>query len=458
MKRLMKSSLAVAFALASGQVAALGLGPIQVRSGLNQPLLAEIPVTTDTPAEANDLKVDLASAEDFQRVGLNRTRVGIPIDFAVGSNGRGQTVIKLTTKDAVREPFLDFLIEVNWGKGKLLREYTVLLDPPVTAPAVVATTRPVAKPVAAPAPAPAEQRPVAKPTPVEARPAVVPSEPVAAKPAPAPAPAPAPRPAPAPAAKPAAAPAAAAAGQYGPVERGQTLSAIAREVANGTDVNQLMLALLKANPNAFYKDNINALKAGTVLRVPSDDEVRAANSIKDATALVREQNQAWRDSAGQPALVTHTGAPAVSEAVAPGKPAAVAKSEHLALVPPQAGKGGESGSDHAGSGKDGGDATRSELARTKETLANRDQEANELKSRVKQLEEINDKGQHLLSLKDSEIADLQNRLKELQAAKAAAAAPAAATTAVAAKPPEAAAAPPPEVKPAAEMAANAAKS
>ena len=400
----MKSSLAVALALATGQVAALGLGPIQVKSGLNQPLVAEIAVTTDSPAEANDLRVDLASAEDFERVGLNRTRVGIPIDFAVGSNGRGQTVIKLTTKDAVREPFLDFLIEVNWAKGKLLREYTVLLDPPVTAPAVVATSRPVA------AAAPVEARAVAKPKPVEAKPVLAPSEPaVAAKPAPAPA-------APAPAGK-AAAPATAA-GQYGPVGRGETLSAIARDldIGDGADLNQVMLALLKANPNAFYRGNINALKAGAVLRIPSADEIRNAGSLRDAAAAVREQTQSWRE-ASQPALATKAGAPTVTENKAAAKPAAAAGTEHLALVPPQSGKSNESASDHGGSGKDGADG-RAELTRTKETLANSQQESTELKSRVKQLEDINDKGQKLLSLKDSEIADLQNKLKTLQAAKA----------------------------------------
>ena len=434
MKRLMKSSLAVALALATGQVAALGLGPIQVKSGLNQPLVAEIAVTTDSPAEANDLRVDLASAEDFERVGLNRTRVGIPIDFAVGSNGRGQTVIKLTTKDAVREPFLDFLIEVNWAKGKLLREYTVLLDPPLTAPAVVVTSKPVA------APAPIEARPVVKPKPVEAKPALAPSEPpVAAKPAPAPAPAQA--------SKPAAAPATAA-GQYGPVGRGETLSAIARDldIADGADLNQVMLALLKANPSAFYRSNINALKAGAVLRIPSADEIRSAGSLRDAAATVREQTQSWRE-ASQPALATNAGAPAVTENKAPAKPAAAAGTEHLALVPPQSGKSNESGSDHGGSGKDGADG-RAELARTKETLATSQQESTELKSRVKQLEDINDKGQRLLSLKDSEIADLQNKLKALQAAKAPE--PAAAASV---KPADAA----PAVQPAADAAASAAK-
>ncbi len=187
MKGLVKTSLATALALATGQAMALGLGPIQVRSGLNQPLVAEIPVLADTPAEANELRVDLASAEDFQRVGLSRGRVGVPLEFSISSNGKGQSVIKVTTKEIVREPFLDFLIEVNWSKGKLLREYTVLLDPPVTAPAVVTTSKPAAHPVApaaverpaAPAPAPAETRPIA------ASPAPAPAAPAASSAAPA---------------------------------------------------------------------------------------------------------------------------------------------------------------------------------------------------------------------------------------------------------------------------------
>ena len=112
-----KLSLAVALALAGASNAfALGLGAIQVKSGLNQPLNAEIAVITDSPAEAAGLNVSLAKAEDFQRVGLDRARVTIPIDFEVITTGRNP-VIRLTTKDPVREPFLDFLVEANWAKA-----------------------------------------------------------------------------------------------------------------------------------------------------------------------------------------------------------------------------------------------------------------------------------------------------------------------------------------------------
>src|SRR5262249_57004921 len=176
MKAPVKLSLAIALALASGSAFALGLGAIQVRSGLNQPLDAEIPVITESAAEANALTVDMASSEDFERIGLNKARVGVAIEMAVGTNAKGQTVIKLSTKEPVREPLLDFLLVANWSKGKLLREYTVLLDPPITAPAKsTATVAPLAeKPVA-----------VAKPL-TETKPATPPPPPKPVRPEPKP--------------------------------------------------------------------------------------------------------------------------------------------------------------------------------------------------------------------------------------------------------------------------------
>ncbi|WP_425478083.1 type IV pilus assembly protein FimV, partial [Mizugakiibacter sediminis] len=155
MKRSYKLPTAIAFALALGstQALALGLGQIQVKSALNQPLVAEIPVIVDSPAEAAGLQVGLASEEDFSRIGLSRGSLNVPIDFAVGTDAEGRTVIRVTSKDAVRDPYLDFLIQVNWAKGRLLREYTVLLDP-VTAPgrAVAATPTRSAAPTTRAAP------------------------------------------------------------------------------------------------------------------------------------------------------------------------------------------------------------------------------------------------------------------------------------------------------------------
>jgi pilus assembly protein FimV len=411
-----KLSLAIALALLGGGHAfALGLGAIQVKSALNQPLNAEIQVIADSPAEAAGLNVSLAKAEDFQRVGLDRARVSIPIDFEVITTGRNP-VIRLTTKDPVREPFLDFLVEANWAKGRVLREYTVLLDPPVMAPALRGSTATVAPAhEAAPAPSTKLESPPPKAKPA---PHVKPPKAVAqSKPAPASKPAapPPPKPAPAPAAT-----RTASAGDYGPVAEGETLSEIARATKDeNTDTNAMMLALLQANPNAFYKDNINALKRGAILRIPSHDDVKAAGNMAAAAAAVREQNQSWTSGnvpVSKPTLVAKTGEPKSTSAPTT-KPAAPSKpNEHLALIPPASAKGGQTSADQPGpaSGTGNSSGARGDLARTKESLASREQEVGELKSRVKELEDINTKDQRLLTMKQSELADLQNKLKELE--------------------------------------------
>jgi pilus assembly protein FimV len=424
MKGSTKLAAAIALALIGGNAFALGLGTIQVKSKLNQPLDAEIQVLAENAADTAGLDVKLATAEDFQRVGLDRGRVAIPIDFTVSTNSRGQSVVKVTSKDPVREPLLDFLVEVNWSKGKLLREYTVLLDPPVMAP-----TRTAAAPVpvreAPPAPAEKLAAEPAQPKPKPA-PKVKPPHPVAEakpeKPAATPAP---PKP------KPTPAPHAAAAGEYGPVADGETLTEIARSTRpdDATNLNEMMLALLKNNPNAFYKDNINALKRGAILRIPSRDEIKANGPLAEAAAAVHEQNQAWSNKTpvAKPTVVSKTGAPKQAPQPPAAKPAPAKPGEHLALVPPAAGKGGQGASDHPGtaSGTAGGTETKAEVARVKEALASREQEVSELKSRVKDLEKINSDDQRLLTLKTNEIADLQKKLKELEAKAAAAPATAA---------------------------------
>lgn len=429
MKRPLQLPLAIALALGGTHAMALGLGPVHVKSKLNQPLDAEIPVIQGTAGEAEGLLVSLAAAEDFDRIGISRSHLTIPLEFSVGKGANGQPVIRVTSKEPVRDSYLDFLVEANWPKGRLLREYTVLLDPPVTAPARSAPTAvaaaPVTPPAAKPAPAPKPEK-----------------EKVVAEKAPAPAPvAREPKPAPA------AAPRRVVEGEYGPTKEGETLSGIARATRadSSTNIDQMMLALLKNNPNAFYKDNINALKRGAILRVPSADEVKAIASASEAAAQVRSQIEDWQGGRAAPTRVASTAAPAASpapvkEARAPSKASTAAAGkkgdEHLELVPPKAGKDSIAMADQPGSGagsaSSGGSELKRELARTKEALTARDQETGELKSRVKELEDLRSKNDRLITLKDSEIADLQQKLKELQD-KAAKPAPASsATTTVAA--------------------------
>jgi len=432
MKRPLQLPLAIALALGGTNALALGLGPVHVNSKLNQPLDAEIPVLQGGPGEAEGLLVNLAAAEDFDRIGLNRSRLNVPLEFSLGKNSRGEPIIKVTSKEPVRDSFLDFLVEANWPKGRLLREYTILLDPPVTAPATARTT------TTSPMPASPGTVTLSKRERPAERPAVAaaPAAPRASTP------------------KPAAAPAATAKvadGQYGPVEAGQTLSEVAHSVGDGRNVNQMMLALWKSNPNAFYKDNINALKRGAILRIPSADEVKAIGSATEAASQVQSQVEDWRGGRASPTLVADAGSKPSASPAAPPKKASGAtagttppksSSERLELVPPKAGKDSIAMADRPGGGGAGSAAAtelKSELARAKEALTARDQETGELKSRVKELEDLKGKNDRLIGLKDSEIAELQQKLKQLQdgkptgmASKTPATSPATAATAAAA--------------------------
>ncbi|MEP6882300.1 MAG: FimV/HubP family polar landmark protein [Dokdonella sp.] len=421
MKRPLQLSLAIALALGATNAFALGLGVIQVQSGLNQPLVAEIPIIQGSPGEADGLIVQLASPEDFERVGMNRSTIGVPVEFSIGKNARGEPVIKVTSKEIVREPFLGMLLEANWPKGRLLREYTVLLDPPVMAPAVKGSSAVV---VAAKEP----ERMATQPLPT--------SKPTPAKPAPIAATQPSAAP-PKPTAKPTPAPRAATGNEYGPVAAGETLGEIARSTRpdETISVNQMMLALLKSNPNAFFKENINALKRGAVLRIPSADEIAASGSARDAAAAVRSQIDDWRGTmSSSPTLVADTtSAPSTSASSKSTR----TPGERLALVPPREGKADQSSLDNPGGGGragGSGDAvSKAEMARVREALTSKEQESGELKSRVKDLEDIKGKNEKLITLQSTELAELRDKLKQLKDDESKAAVAAAAASAASAK-------------------------
>ncbi len=419
-------AIALLFGLGSPNAWALGLGGISVKSGLNEPLVAEIVVNEGTPDEAEGLIAKLASAQDFSRVGLDLSGVSVPLAFDVVEDGDGRTTIRVTSESPVREPFLSFLVDVTWPKGRLLREYTVLLDPPVVAPAVIGS-RTVVEPVreAAPLPAPEplppslSDAPAAAPVDAAAEaPAATPAEAPAAD---APLPAsgatadPASEPAPSEPAPSAAVVAPSGPGEYGPVAAGETLWEVASAARPGADItlNQMMLAIVRANPDAFVGGNANQLRRGAVLRIPSAADARAI-AVADAAAEIAAQNEAWQASRA-PTLVADGGAAApAGRAPAPG---ASRDDSRLELVPPRSGnRSTGTGVDRPGTA--GGTDTaqiRADLARTREQLASREQEAVELRSRVRELERIQSDQDRLVTLKDSEIATLQRQLAEAQA-------------------------------------------
>ena len=464
--RYLKLSVAMGLALGSSQVMALGLGQMQVKSGLNQPLVAEIPIFAAMPGEVDNLNIRLASPEAFERVGLERPNyLTANLTFSVGKNARGQNVVLVTSSGKFVEPLLSFLIEADWGRGSVTKEYTALIDPPYIAKAVVrpmqapavavAPTQyvpppePTLPPIvlkpepepAAPEPAPvvAEQAPaplVFEPAPEQVAeappPAQVPAEPepMAAQPAapvyypPEPAPS---QPEPTPANT----------GAYGPVTPGKTLWSIAEEVRPDASVTikQMMVALLRANPDAFEGENVNKLKRGSVLRIPARDEATILSS-EQAAALVAEQSgslRAQRQPVPQPTeTVAETAPEPVAEPVAPApvvtkpkpvtkpaaaKPAVASKPKaRLEIVPPvgkaTTAKAAQSGASSAA----GGAELRAELTQAREDIAARDSEISELKSRVTDLESQNTDTQKLIEMKDSQLKALQDQLGKQQSA------------------------------------------
>jgi len=128
--RKLATAAAVSLALASGGVFGLGLGDIEMRSALNQPMNAEIRLTAVKPGDLDGMIVQLASQDAFARAGIERSQEVIDLKFSVDSSS-GAPVIRISSRRPIVEPFLNFLLEVEWSQGRMVREYTVLLDPPV---------------------------------------------------------------------------------------------------------------------------------------------------------------------------------------------------------------------------------------------------------------------------------------------------------------------------------------
>ncbi len=377
---------------ATSHVFAIGLGDIEIRSMLNEPLDAVIQLTSASKQELDELKVAIAPRESFQKMGIPRTTILDDIKFSVQQPPGGLPVIRVTTRQPVREPFLDFLIEASWSKGHLLRQYTLLVDPPVTMPAAP----------------PAQRAPV--------RQAPSPSLEV--------------RQAPSPARVPVAAPvtasrvpaASANVDKYGPVKRNETLWEIAKRVRPDSDISmqQMMIALLRANPDAFTANNINNLKAGATLQIPRRDEILAM----DKAAAIREasrQYAEWQQGRGtKQAAAAETAAETATEQPPQATPGTAStttdtREARLQLVAPDE----ETIKGSAAPGMpEGGAATQApesqellqQLAIASEEAEAGRAQSEELQSRVGNLEEQVADMQRLIELKDAELANLQNRL------------------------------------------------
>jgi pilus assembly protein FimV len=371
---------------------ALGLGDLKLDSYLNEPLRAEVSLLDTANLHEDQIRIRLATREDFDKLGVERAYFLTSIKFEVRLDESGRGRVILTSEDPVLEPYLDFIVEARWPTGRLLREYTVLVDPPVfdeSAQVVSATQRVIEVegeqvPASAPAKKKSETAVQTTGTRVDVResdlgPGEMPRREFGSDAAERPAPG----------------------GRY-MIRRDDTLWEIAQQArSGGASVHQTMLEIQRLNPDAFLDGNINRIKAGYIIYLPTSDDMGARDQAA-ALAEVRQQNEDWR--AGR-----------ASEGVAAG-PALRITADSETADREDAGDTGEAG-DAAGAGAAGdyvpGGAAAEDLEKAELARA-------ELEERLVAMEQQVETLERIVNLKDEQIAALQGALAESGAEDAAA--------------------------------------
>jgi pilus assembly protein FimV len=451
----LRLALAAVFATLPMIAQAAGLGRLSVQSFLGQPLRAEIEIVALQPGEEASLEARLASGNAFAQAGIEFSPALVGMQFAIQKRS-GRPYLQVTTRQPVNEPFLDMLVELRWESGLLVREYTVLLDPPEYRAPKVAAAPQVPAPVAA-SRAPGEPAPsaMAKPAPALPEPSVVSAPVRSAVPAvPAPAATEAPTTPIAEAARPAPAieerpitPAPAPLeekpmAQTVEVRKGDTLGAIARQYRpDGVTFNQMLIALQRANEDAFIRNNVNLVRAGRILNIPEADAI-AAVDVADANRLVAAQHSDFAEYSGRLAA-------AVAKAPAAGEPAASSAAGPItpkAAEPTPAEAKDQLRLSKADAKKPGAPAAR---AAREDDLAARERALQEAQSRVSDLEKNVSDLQKLLEMRNQQLAELEKKAAAKPAPQ-----PAPTVAAKAPEPPKAAPAPQaakaPEASPAAQ--------
>ncbi len=449
------AALAVACFLALGDAFALGLGKLRVKSALDQPLAAEIELTSVQEAELETLKAGLSAREDFIRANVDRPEFLGALKFEIVTDAE-RPLIKITTEQAAREPFLHFLITIEWAGGELIREYTALLDPPTYAldiPASVSSPRVVgeAQPEAVAEAQPEEPEAVAEAQPEqpEAVAEAQPEQPEAVDEAVM---------SPAPPADEATAMASAPAtsgvrsGEYGPTQKGDTLWSIASKLDVGdAEINifQIMIALLRENPDAFVNFNINRLKVGQILKLDNISTVTEITKPEASTVYTAhlEEWQAYKiqiAQASQIALVPAATSEAPQDTDAAGAVSTAAEKESMAqqaataeakpdegpaqvaettgteatetdvlrIVRATVDETAEQSTEQTAglrAAEAEAQALKSQIQLLEETLTSRELENKELRERVALLESQVEKTNRLIELQSEQMAQLQQR-------------------------------------------------
>lgn len=380
-----KLYLVILLALAPTFVNALGLGNIDLNSALNEPFDARIQLLSPTADELDSLKIGLADNEAFARAKVDRPFILSKLKFAIRrSPDDGPDYIRVFSKDPIREPFLNFLVEVSWSNGRLFREYTVLLDPPLYDPNSRASeftqvSEPSSEVVTIDDP---DHKVVyADEFKQAGRATYTPNVKYTG-------------------------------GDYGPTSGSDTLWSIASAMRpdSSVSVNQMMLALLRTNPEAFLNQNINGLKRGQILRMPNGSEINALTNA-EALADVQSQYAAWdgirdnlsSDVSERPAVSSVPESSDVTSDEASDETVAESEAELKLVAAEDTGEATQQVSSvDSGTGEALVLAQESIQALTHENL--------ELKDQLQESEALLEDLKRLLSLKDDELAALQEQM------------------------------------------------
>lgn len=359
-------ALACSAALGMPQTSqALGLGQIETRSYLNQPLDASVMLQSSAADNLDSLSIRLANEQAFKRAGIPRPYELTQLKFKLERDRQGQPYIRISTPRPINEPFLSFLLEIEWDRGRLLREYTILLDPPMLMTSQPLVSRPVVS-----------QPEVGDRRSVEVRERE-----------------------------------AAAAGTYR-VHRNDTLWKIARD--NRPDaslsINSMMMALFEDNPQAFINNNINRLKAGSELHLPAAERVMRIDPASAQREVARQERPS------KPVATTPS-----SSSVSAKEPAGASR---LNLLPPEeetvvveepvTATGAEPATEEALDIRSAAqiEVLTEELGIAQEISEARQIEVDQLNRRLESLEEQTAKMERLLTLKNEELTELKNALAQ----------------------------------------------
>lgn len=359
MKRTLLSTLVITSTLGlSANVFALGMGELELKSTLNQPLQAEIELTNIADLTEWEIKPSLASDGDFDRAGVEKIFFLSDIDFEVKGNR-----IVLSSDKTVTEPFLNFLVQVNWPSGRVLREYTLLLDPPVFDEQIqpLASQEPSQR-VESQAVVAAEVQPANRWESEDAAP-----------------------------------------GTY-KVQPNDTLWEIAINTRPSRQVSpqQMMLAIQDSNPGAFISGNINRLKTHQVLRIPNQQQMAARNDSQAVNEVMRQNRELQSAGAQIDATANAAQTNKAEQLTDGGELKLLSKQNNVAE---SAGASGDSESGIAGSGRQ--EDIQNDLAIALESLDTSSLENEDLKARLSSLEEQIATLQRLVSLKDDQLASIQ---------------------------------------------------